>query len=706
VKTDFNNVPLLRRFGKTGLAFPEIGLGTWTFSGRDFGPMTEENCYSVIKTATDMGIRFFDTADVYGRGRVEKLLQKAFAEVPTDKVCNVFMASKIGNDFRYSEKSNKNFELDYLEEALTQSLARLQRPFLDLLQLHNPPTDILRNGRILELLQRWRDVGRIRLTGLSTTKVEDLKIITETDIVDAVQIPFNLLRQDLLLECEDLLVHWRGAVIIRTPLEFGLLSGVLPATNTLTEKDYRRNAWLPDEEKRKRAAVVELAHILTNNKRSLAQAAIQFTLLPKCVSVVIPGVRNIHQLTDNIAASRQVAPLTLKELRDVDNVLHNFGLASDLARTWGRETGERLYIRPKPDTTQQKEAGPKFNEPEISPLFLPLRLGSLTLKNRIIRSGTTERGGDEHGHPTTKITNIYRNLAAGGVSMIITGYIAIHPDAIASSSHCVLNESTLNTWRNVVDATHDVNPDVSLCAQLAHGGSLSHGQYQANDDTIIKQFIYAADLAWKAGFDAIQIHAAHGYLLSQLLAKQPLPHNSSTKNRGITFLKKLISKLKVSSDKKTMLVKLNMSDFLVGGYGPKDALSVASQLDEIKVDGIEWSAWIPKAAPFDSPSRPNEIDMRFEGFFVPFVSQVKKMFPSLPMGSCGGFRSTKSMVGAITEDKLDFVSLSRALIAEPDLPHRLAHGQKRAFCNGCNACLPRHIRPIYCPILSENSKGQ
>ncbi|MCP4213817.1 MAG: hypothetical protein GY765_04125 [bacterium] len=726
------NTPLLRRFGKTGLSFPEIGLGTWTFSGRDFGPIDDRECSRVFEHAVDAGIRFFDTADIYGRGRVENLLGEALSGLPVKTSSNLFIAGKAGNRFKGLEKSRKDFAPDYIEDALSESLERLKRPYLDLFQLHNPPHDVLTSGTLFEVLEQLRSKGRIRFIGISTVEKKDIELIVESRVVDAVQVPFNFFRQELLADCRSKLTQWGGAVIVRTPLEFGLLSGKLPGRDQLAPHDYRRKAWSDIEEENKRQAVSELTAILTgNNKRSLAQAALQFAILPSLVSLVIPGARNIRQLSENIRASRELPPLTLAELNDVDKVFRQLGLPGNASSFF--ENRQSLLVAAPPSDSPEVcrpthgAVGNSLKEKNDDLLFTPLALGPLTLKNRLLRSGTTERCADENGHPDAHMAPMYKNLVKGGIGMLITGYVATAKDARASNSHCVINgKETAALWRQIVaDARWSAAPShtdetpapgegspgeggasfggTPLCLQIAHGGNLSllESGKRAGEDAIVTQFVKATEAAWDAGFDAVQVHAAHGYYLSQILGNASLGKQPCNPE-GLRLLIRLIKAVKAVTDsnKKAVLVKLNMSDFLAGGFGPDGARIVAHHLGEIGVDAIEWSGWVPSAAFYDSPTRPGEINLCDEGFFVPFVTRLKKELPDMVMGCCGGFRSKEAM-NKVLSDGLDFVSLSRALLAEPDLPHRLAEGRNRAYCNGCNACLAKNVRPIHCPVIHQ-----
>ena len=150
-------------------------------------------------------------------------------------------------------------------------------------------------------------------------------------------------------------------------------------------------------------------------------------------------------------------------------------------------------------------------------------------------------------------------------------------------------------------------------------------------------------------------------------------------------------------DRLAVLMKLNCSDFVSAGYDQRDSLVAVRALADTGLDGVEWSGWVPAAPAARTPSRLGEVEVRSEGFFVPFAARTKAENPHLAVGTCGGFRSAAGMTRAVADYGLDFVSLARPLVAEPDLPRKMLDGQARARCDGCNECLAKHIRPLHCP---------
>jgi 2,4-dienoyl-CoA reductase-like NADH-dependent reductase (Old Yellow Enzyme family) len=328
----------------------------------------------------------------------------------------------------------------------------------------------------------------------------------------------------------------------------------------------------------------------------------------------------------------------------------------------------------------------------------PLHIGRMRMPNRIVRSGTTERAVDAEGLPTPAMHQLHRALAAGGAGLVITGYLAVADAVRASASHGILRPGpAADAWAKIVAESQEAG-DARLCAQLGHGGVLSLAGYA--EDEIVRLFRESACAAAEAGFDAVQLHAAHGYLLGQLLAEAPPLRSRPTAHHGLELVLRIVDEVcRAVRPDLAVLLKANVSDFVPGGYAPPDAAVFADAVAGTALDGIEWSGWSPVADSWYTPSRLGEVEPRSEGFFVPFAARAKARNPHLVTGSCGGFRSAQGMSRAIVGYGLDFVSLSRPLVVEPDLPRRLLEGASRGRCDGCNQCLAKPVRPVHCPRL-------
>ncbi len=669
--------PFNRRFGKTGLAFPEVGLGTWTFSGKEFGRINDNEVSNVIRGAQCYGIRYFDTADIYGRGRCEKYLSDNL-----DNKSRPYVATKVGNDFRCNASSVKNFDKEYIVYAIEQSAARLKTKCLDIVYLHNPPEDVVKSGVVFEELKTLKEKGLISYIGISTVRESDIRLLGELPRIDVVQIPFNILNQSLLYECHEKISAWGGAVVIRSPLEFGMLSGKLPEIDALEGSDYRKRAWTKDVERKFRATSQELKNWAEKKGGRLSEMAIKFCLFPDVVSNVIPGCRNIRQLKSNISVSRLVKPYEMSDMIDIDNILRNNQVDS---------FAKEIYEMNKKRAKRRREDG--------SILSRPLEVGGLRIRNRIFRSGTTERLVNHDGAPKKELEEVYKKLAIGGVGLITTGYISVSEAGRASTSHYVLhNNSQKYIWKRLIENVKKVSPDIKLCAQIAHGGNLSLGDEKGD---IVELFVNSAVLAQEAGFDAIQLHIAHGYYLNQIISRECQALRCGRQGQSIRIISEIVKKIKRKVRKGfPIMAKINVSDFLCGGITPELSIKLAEILAAEGLDAIEWSGWTKSASAEDGPSRKGEFIEMHEGSFAAFVAEAKKQVPKMVMGSCSGFVSQEGMLNALSSLKHDFVAISRPLIVEPDLPNQIMGGKrKRGICNGCNKCMERN-GPTHCPEFS------
>lgn len=289
-----------RRLGRTELQVSEVGFGAWGIGGNahghSYGPTDNAESLRAVARAFDLGCTFFDTADVYGHGLSEKLLGQALAK--HRQTCVI--ATKVGCDF-YHGPFRKNFGPDYIRSALDKSLQRLRTDYVDLYQLHNPPLMMLERGEYYEVLDDLKQRGKIRHYGVSVHDAYEGSMAVYTGKPDAVQVEYNLLRQEpreeLFPEARD---HDVG-LIIRSPLCSGMLSGNYAADSAFDPSDVRAS-WPPGY-LALQADVADSARFLVTERRSLAQTALRFVLDAPEISVVIPGIKTVAQVEENLAVS-------------------------------------------------------------------------------------------------------------------------------------------------------------------------------------------------------------------------------------------------------------------------------------------------------------------------------------------------------------------------------------------------------------------
>jgi aryl-alcohol dehydrogenase-like predicted oxidoreductase len=302
-----------RLFDDTGVSVSEIGLGAWQLGGTEWGDISEEDSLLTLRAAVENGITFFDTADVYGLGRSEKLIGK-FLKDSSEKV---FVATKLG---RFPTPGwPQNFSLQAFRAHAEASLRRLGVDALDLLQLHCLPMELLLQGEVFEWLRELRQEGKIRHFGVSVESMAEAQISIEQPDLTSLQIIFNIFRQKPIAALFDQAQAKKVALIIRLPLASGLLSGTYTKDTKFPASDHRtfnRNgesfnvgetfAGLPFETG---VELTEALRPLLPPGMTMAQMALRWILDYEPVSVVIAGARNAPQAMGNAQAS-ELPPLS------------------------------------------------------------------------------------------------------------------------------------------------------------------------------------------------------------------------------------------------------------------------------------------------------------------------------------------------------------------------------------------------------------
>jgi aryl-alcohol dehydrogenase-like predicted oxidoreductase len=291
----------------------DIGFGAMTIGGEIFGATDDQESLRTLHRALDQGMNFIDTADAYGRGHSEELL----AQVLQTRRNEVVLATKGGNQFTVRQ-GLRNFDPDYITSALESSLKRLQIDTIDLYQLHNPSPEVMRRGEIFERLDRFKREGKIRFYGVSLEKTADGLVAIETGKPDTLQVVYNILHQDPEEQLFPLAQKENIGILARVPLERGVLSGRFKSTTEFAQKDWRRGVFSEEGLAQTHAAVEKLEFLIRGEVPNLAQAALRFILSHPAVSTVIPGIRTVKQVEDNVAVSGKILPTEdLARLREL-----------------------------------------------------------------------------------------------------------------------------------------------------------------------------------------------------------------------------------------------------------------------------------------------------------------------------------------------------------------------------------------------------
>lgn len=295
-----------RELGRTGWRVSTLSFGAWGIGG-DWGPVQEAESLAALHRAFEMGVNFFDTADVYGDGTSERLIAKLRRESSQP----IHIATKAGR------KLNPHIASGYNRENLTtfveRSLKNLETEALDLLQLHCPPTQVYYMPDVFGVLDDLVTAGKIRYYGVSVEKVEEALKAIEYPNVQTVQIIFNLFRQrpaDLLFEQ---VKKRQVGILARVPLSSGMLTGKFKPDSTFSSKDHRAFNRFGEAFDRGETfsgvdyetglkAVEELKQICPPGM-SLTQFALRWILMFDAVTCAIPGAKRPSQVEENFAGA-------------------------------------------------------------------------------------------------------------------------------------------------------------------------------------------------------------------------------------------------------------------------------------------------------------------------------------------------------------------------------------------------------------------
>jgi len=301
----------LRQFGKTDLSVPEIGLGCWQLGGGWRDDWDDAVARQTLENAYAAGVRFIDTADVYGDGASERSIGSFLRERQPE---GLVVATKLGRAGIYPD----GYTRESLRDATLRSLDRLGMESLDLTQLHCVPTDVLRQGHVFDWLRELQQEGLIRRWGASVESVEEGMICLEQDGLASLQVIFNIFRQK---PAEALLPRAASqgvGIIVRLPLASGLLGGKITRATTFRHDDHRNfnrdgQAFNVGEtfaglELERGIDATEQVAALVPPGMTMAQMALRWILDHPEVSVVIPGASSPAQVQANVSASG-VAPL-------------------------------------------------------------------------------------------------------------------------------------------------------------------------------------------------------------------------------------------------------------------------------------------------------------------------------------------------------------------------------------------------------------
>lgn len=304
---------------RTGLEVSEVGIGLWAVSGSEWGPADDEASLEAIEAAWEVGVNFFDTADVYGEGRSEELLGRAMG----GRRDSFVVATKIGWIGFDGQAGRSQYDrVDKLVAGVEESLRRMGTDRVEVIQCHvdfpEPNWPVFIEG-----FRRLKEAGTVSAWGVSTSDPDHLRRFNADGDCDVLQTDYSILNRtaerELFPYCRE---HGIG-VIVRGPLAMGLLTGKYAASDTFPEGDFRR-AWIEDPAQHKQflrdLAVVEGLRDVVPDGETMAQFALRFVRSHPAVSTVIPGARNRRQAESNSVAGLK-ALLSDQEREAVDRLV-------------------------------------------------------------------------------------------------------------------------------------------------------------------------------------------------------------------------------------------------------------------------------------------------------------------------------------------------------------------------------------------------
>ena len=381
----------------------------------------------------------------------------------------------------------------------------------------------------------------------------------------------------------------------------------------------------------------------------------------------------------------------------------------------------------------------------MSILFEPKAIGNLVLKNRLVRAPTVEKLCTAEGHCAPQLLDLYTRLAEGGVGLIITGGAHVQRNGRGLPNKIGFHrDDVIEGYRTLSDRVHSYG--VKVIVQLNHCGR--QGTKELVGETplapspvanllgvvpvamtarqiseTIANFVRAAERVMEAGFDGVEIHAAHGYLIHEFLSPRTNLRNDewggSFENR-LRFLTEIYRGMRRQLGGETpILLTLNANDYLEDGIGVADAVRIAERMSALGIDAIDVTAgtwethffmsrgdipgnyWLYARAEGKEKEKVGERltrlarEVRFqEAYLREYAREIRKKVPC-PLILVGGLRTVKVMEEILEEGAADFISLCRPLIRDPEFPNLIRRGlAERSTCINCNLCLTD--KPVAC----------
>ena len=368
----------------------------------------------------------------------------------------------------------------------------------------------------------------------------------------------------------------------------------------------------------------------------------------------------------------------------------------------------------------------------MSILFDPAQIKNLSLPNRFVRSATYDGMSDPSGTVSASQIKLIGDLAAGGTGLIISAIMYVHPSGqVSSFMNSIAADDRIDGLKKLSDAAHEHGAKIAV--QLYHGGRearfvktkrlLPLAPSVIADDPfykgpcreigedeiqeIIESFGLAARRAREAGFDAVQIHGAHGYLFSQFLSpftnRREDRWGGSLTNRLRLHRDVYTAMRKQTGDDYPILIKLGVEDGFAGGLAFAEGMQAAQAIADMGYNALEISSGV-RGETYEGTEYKTKINKpKREGYYRAWATAIKAQV-KVPVIAVGGFRSMAMMEELLAEGHADLVALCRPLIAEPDIINQWRRNPlKKPACVSCNKCLEALYKgsPLCCVVRSS-----
>lgn len=279
-----------RTLGKSGLVVSELALGTWGLSGEGYGLVSDWDVDKTIERAVELGVTLFETADCYGRGKMEERLGRALEK----HTATTYLATRHGTD-RREGTTTRCFEPSYLKEAFARSQERLRRDVIDVYLLHNPTASTMQRDDVLGFCRDQREKGAVRAWGVSAGDAEVAKLAIAAG-ADVVSFAYNVFNANDLLRVEEYLRGKDVGLLAHSVLSYGLLAGLWPPEKSFPEGDHRRDRWTKAELRGRMGHLSAVRTLVAGDVFTLRAASLRYVLANELVTSAVLGPRSVLQL--------------------------------------------------------------------------------------------------------------------------------------------------------------------------------------------------------------------------------------------------------------------------------------------------------------------------------------------------------------------------------------------------------------------------